>query len=460
MPMALISVIMTGGSGTRLWPVSRRKKPKQLVPILGEPLQTQTVKRLLGFSKLGLVGSKILKYDSDKSLLGLGLTDYFYLAEPQGRDTAAAIALTCFWLKLKGQEQDVVGVFPADHLVSKTDEFKKLILNAEKLALQSKVVTLGIKPDFAATGFGYLEVDDKVQSGALPVRKFHEKPSTEKAESFLKAGNFFWNGGIFVFQVSTMLKHLETHLPRLFKSMSALKADLSNIDLIYSEIESISIDYGVMEKLTSEQLVCLPANIGWSDVGSWDAVTELADIESQNCLVQVNAKNNFVFAQNKKVYATLDVDDLIIVDTKDALLVTKKGSSQKVKNLGEALKIKFAQVLENHVDEDRPWGTFEVFQDEPHFKLKKIKVSPGQQISYQSHAQREEHWLLVKGVGEIILNDQVIPVKAGSYQKIPLGAKHRIRNTGSETIEFVEVQLGTYFGEDDIVRYQDDYQRK
>jgi mannose-1-phosphate guanylyltransferase/mannose-1-phosphate guanylyltransferase/mannose-6-phosphate isomerase len=216
-----------------------------------------------------------------------------------------------------------------------------------------------------------------------------------------------------------------------------------------------------MEKLTKDDLLCVPCNPGWSDVGSWDAVAEVYEKSgrSRGNPIEVDSKNNFVLPKPDKRYAFVGVDDLIVVDTEDALLVAKKGETQKVKMVVDRLKSESPKLAKEHTFEERPWGRFEILRDKEHFKSKVIRVDPKQALSYQSHAQREEHWVIVRGKGEVVLNEQVIPVQAGSYVKIPLGAKHRIRNPGPEPIEFIEVQLGSYFGEDDIVRYQDDYNR-
>jgi mannose-1-phosphate guanylyltransferase/mannose-1-phosphate guanylyltransferase/mannose-6-phosphate isomerase len=251
--------------------------------------------------------------------------------------------------------------------------------------------------------------------------------------------------------------------PEMWKLAQQIQVDLVNLADIYAQFKNISIDYAIMEKLSSSQLSCIPCDLGWSDVGTWDSVAEVLEKNPQTKnnpqLVEVNSQNNFVHTLPEKTYACVGVDNLLVVDTADALLITQKGSSQQVKDVVDFLKEKKSNVIDEHVYEFRPWGKYEILKNTDTFKSKVIHVSPGQQISYQSHSKREEHWIITKGYGEVILDDKVIPIKPGSYINIPLGAKHRIRNTQDQVIEFVEVQLGTYFGEDDIVRYQDDYQR-
>lgn len=460
---------MSGGSGTRLWPVSRARLPKQFCDLFGEPLQSSTIRRVSAFGRPWVVTSASLKVLTELNAASTAVPMGSLLYEPSARNTAAAIALLCRSLQLKGLGQEIAGVFPADHLVTKEAEFRRAVILAEELAKEGKVVTLGIKPDRPETGFGYIQtskdtVKERDDLKAQAVLAFHEKPSKEKAQTFLSQGNFYWNAGIFVFRADVMAKLLETHEPAVWGPMASLKEDLSNLEQIYSQVKSISIDYAVMEKIGGTgALVCVPADIGWSDVGSWDAVAE----ENQRrgtkirggTLKSVDCSDVFVETPPGKTVALIGVSDLSIVDTGDALLIARRGESQRVREVVDPLSKEGNSIVTDHVFEDRPWGRFEILRDTDHFKSKVIVVHPKQQISYQSHAKREEHWIITKGSGEVVLNDEVIPVKVGTHIHIPLGAKHRIRNTTDKSLEFVEVQLGTYFGEDDIVRYQDDYKR-
>jgi mannose-1-phosphate guanylyltransferase/mannose-1-phosphate guanylyltransferase/mannose-6-phosphate isomerase len=263
-----------------------------------------------------------------------------------------------------------------------------------------------------------------------------------------------------------MIELFKKHEPEIWNQIDKLDADLSNIAEVYPRLKNISIDYAIVEKLGSDQLRCVPCDIGWSDVGSWDAlveVTESAPFEPQSLKkkpVQVSAKGNAVFSKQQKNYSFIGCDDLIVVDTVDALLICKKNSSQKVKDLVEALKRTDDKITKEHVFENRPWGRFEVLRDESYFKSKIIRVEPGQKISYQSHEKRAEHWVIVRGEAVVTLDDKEHVVKTGENIFIPMRAKHRIHNRTDSIVEFVEVQVGTYFGEDDIKRYQDDYGRK
>jgi mannose-1-phosphate guanylyltransferase/mannose-1-phosphate guanylyltransferase/mannose-6-phosphate isomerase len=462
----MIPVILSGGSGTRLWPVSRAKFPKQFNDLFDESLQTLTLKRVGALGKPMIVTSITLRDFTEKKAKEAGFPEVDIVFEPVGKNTAPAVAVLCRVLEMRGKEKEVVGVFPADHLIESQDVFLSALDLAEKCAAQGKVVTLGLKPKTPETGYGYIQTqsvpfsyNDKLSS--FSVVKFHEKPDVDTAKKFLAAGSYFWNAGVFVFSVGHMIELFKKYQPQIWQGVLALKPDLSNIKEIYEKFPSISLDYAVMEKLSGEELVCVPCDPGWSDVGSWDAVAEVYERtgRSKGDPIEVDSKNNFVLPKSDKSYAFVGVDDLIVVDTEDALLVSAKGKTQDVKTVVERLKKEAPKLALEHVFEERPWGRFEVLRDKEHFKSKVIRVNPQSQISYQSHAKREEHWIIVKGKGEVVLNDQVVPVQVGSYVKIPLGAKHRIRNPNAEPLEFIEVQLGTYFGEDDIVRYQDDYKR-
>lgn len=457
----MIPVILSGGSGTRLWPVSRQQMPKQFCDIFGAPLQTQTLQRCMHLGAPWIVTSKALQTLTELNLKQNKMKNVRVVYEPKGKNTAPAIAVLCKLLLDQGQGDEIVGIFPSDHLVTKEKAFLEVVSFAVMVAEENRVVTLGITPSYPETGYGYIQtkavsLKDHGVFKAFSVVKFHEKPDLEKAKDFLAQGSFSWNAGIFVFKASHMASLFAKFQPGMWKEVQALTADLSNLENVYDKVQSISIDYAIMEKLSSEELTCIPADFGWSDVGSWDAV---ATLQKGQEILNVKSQNNFVFGSEEKHYSMIGMEDVILVDTRDALMLVKKGASQDVRHVVDALNQQKSSLLKEHPFEYRPWGYFEILKDTENFKSKVIRVNPHSQISYQSHAKREEHWTITKGSGEVVLNDQVIPVQAGSHIHIPLGAKHRIRNTTDSLLEFVEVQLGTYFGEDDIVRYQDDYQR-
>lgn len=458
----MIPVILSGGSGTRLWPLSRSKTPKQFCHFFEQSLQEMTLRRLMPLGAPWIVTNQGLKDQCNLQLRNLGLPLEHLVLEPTGRNTAPAIALICHILKAQGAADEVIGIFPADHLIEDEKAFAAALKLAEAEARVGKIVTLGLQPHFPATGYGYIQVSARAEiesPRAVPVVRFHEKPDLKTAESFLRKGTYYWNAGIFIFSLGHMVRLLELHQPELWREISQVKSDLSNLAEVYDKIKGNSIDYAILEKLGSSDLSCVPCDVGWSDIGSWDAIAEILE-DRKTDSVQVQGSGNFVHALPQKVYTFGDVSDLIVVDTKDALLVTRKGQSQVVKEIVDHLKDRQSDLLRQHLDEERPWGGFEVLKDTEKFKSKVVMVNPGQQLSYQSHDKREEHWLVIEGEGEVVLDGKIIPVRAGSYIKIPLSAKHRIRNTGKNLMQFVEVQLGSYFGEDDITRYQDDYLRE
>ncbi len=466
----MIPVILSGGSGTRLWPISRTKFPKQFNSLFSEPLQSSTLKRLARFGQPMIVTSKVLRDFTEKKAKDAGFPHLNVIYEPFGRNTAPATALLCRWLELQGMSQCIVGTFPADHLIENEDEFAAAIELAHQSAKNKKIVTLGLKPTRPETGYGYiqtqphaLEFNQKFSSHE--VIKFHEKPSLDTAKLFLSQGSFYWNAGIFIFQVDLMIDLFKKYQPQIWSGISTLKSDLSNLSEIYQGLPSVSLDYAIIEKLTGNELLCVPCNPGWSDVGCWDAIAEVyarggeGAKELSKQTIEVNSKNNFVLPHGGKKYAFVGADDLIVIDTQDALLISRRGHSQDVKRVVDRLKAENSRLPDEHTFEERPWGRFDILKESVHFKSKLIEVDAGSQLSYQSHAHREEHWIVTAGEGIIVLNDEEFVVKKGSYMKIPQGAKHRIKNTGNKSLEFIEVQIGSYFGEDDIVRYQDDYKR-
>lgn len=460
----MIPVILSGGSGTRLWPLSRTKLPKQFCQIFDESLQDMTLRRLQRFGHPWIVTSQNLKELTLRKGDAYNILPTQVLLEPLAKNTAPAIAWLCLSLQRKGLSDSVVGIFPADHLIEKETPFLEALEKAAKEAEQGKVVTLGIQPTYAATGYGYIQIEKNEKNKtnlaqSHSVLRFHEKPNQELATQFVDSQQFFWNAGIFIFKVNTMIEAFKKEAPQIWSLIEQIKDDGSNLTAIYQQVPSISIDYAIMEKLSPSQLSCIPCDCEWNDVGSWDAIAERTEPSSTVSVFETAGSGNRVFSKEPRTYAFVDTNDLILVDTPDALLISKKGSTQKVKEIYDLIKAQRPELAQEHKSELRPWGQYEVLKDTAHFKSKVIEVLPHSQLSYQSHTQREEHWIVTQGEGEVVLNDQVIVVKKGTYIHIPQGSKHRMRNTKSGLLQFIEVQLGSYFGEDDIIRYQDDYQR-
>lgn len=458
----MIPVILSGGSGSRLWPVSRVSYPKQFCELLDESLFTKTLKRLMPLGSPWVITTREMKTLTERALKEAGVSQDQALYEPFGKNTAPAVALLCKRLSQLGKAKEVVGIFPADHLIDDEDKFRKIVKAGESYALQGEVVTLGITPTYPATGYGYIETESTLTnavSGAVRAIGFREKPNEETAREFLGRGNFFWNAGMFIFRVENMIERFEKYSPEVWDVIDRLALDMSNLDEIYRAVRSISIDYAIMERLASH--VSLPCDFTWNDLGSWDSMAEVLGAVSAGSKhnVSIESSGNFVFPYGEKTYGFVGVEDLIVVDTADALLVSKRGETEQVKQLVDKLKAAGNAKVTEHKFEIRPWGRFEVLADDPTYKSKLIVIDPGAQISYQMHSKRSESWTIISGSGEVILGDKTLAVSSGMTVGAPAGMKHRIRNIGAEPLRLVEVQTGEYFGEDDIVRYRDDYQR-
>ena len=460
----MIPVVLSGGSGTRLWPLSREKMPKQFSELLERSLFELTVNRLRPLGQPYIVAVKTLESLTRSFGTLADVASERMIFEPLARNTAPAIALLCRVLELRGEAGEIVGVFPADHMVADDAAFMKAIHAAIGSAELGEVVTLGIQPKDAATGFGYIELPVAPKTGASePVQavRFREKPDLKTAQEFLASGRYVWNAGIFVFRAQTMIDHFKKLAPEVWNALAVLKADLSNLQDVYAKTPSISLDYAIMEKLS--RFMCVPCDPGWSDLGSWDDVVQFSEQTGKEAVrnlafpIEVSSSRNFAYSTSRKVISFIDIDDAVVVDTPDALLIARRGSTQKVREVVQDLKAKGRPEADEHGYEIRPWGRYEILRDSANFKSKLISVSPQSQISYQSHTRRNEHWVIVEG--EVILNEKTILIRPGESVFIPAGAKHRIRNTGTVPLEFIEVQTGTYFGEDDITRYQDDYNR-
>ncbi|MCB0393171.1 MAG: mannose-1-phosphate guanylyltransferase/mannose-6-phosphate isomerase [Bdellovibrionales bacterium] len=444
----MIPVILSGGQGTRLWPISRSNFPKQFIPFRGETLFARTLNRVAKYGRPWVITNHAL-VDLTRNDDSLSQIDRI-VGEPTPKNTAPAIATACHLLR--GRINEVIGVFPADHLVEDETRFHKSMQAAVHAAQSGHVATLGVVPTYAATGYGYIQTD-----GTGEVRKatrFCEKPDEKTAEEFLKSGNYFWNAGIFVFRIGAMIELFEKHMSEMWTEISHLKEDLSNLSDVFSKIKSDSIDYGVMEKLSD--IRCVPLDAGWSDVGSWDEILKLKLTEDRNLSIQSHNCNGV--SEAHKTFAFIGVDNISVIESEEATLIFNSGESQRVKEVYEKIK-NDEKMVKNQRVEFRPWGSFEILRDEPYFKSKVIRVLPGKKISYQSHEKRSENWVIVKGSAKVTLNDKEITLQVGESIFVPAKSKHRIENTGSGVLEFIEVQTGTYFGEDDITRYQDDFGR-
>jgi mannose-1-phosphate guanylyltransferase/mannose-6-phosphate isomerase len=452
--------VLSGGAGTRLWPLSREAFPKQFYDLThsGKPLLINTIARLQSFGKISVVTTETLKFPT------IGILKRFesqcdVIGEPAPRNTAPAVALAVS-LQMQSDSSAIMGIFPADHFIADLSAFRSAVDAGFNLANDGKVVTLGITPHSPSSAYGYIELSDKIQCDnkkSVTVVKFIEKPPQDQAAQLIATSRVVWNAGIFIFPVTKMAELFATHMPELWNSFKNLKKDGSNWKEPYQAAANQSLDYGIMERLSD--IHCIPTAMGWSDVGSWEEVAKKS--ESLGNPIEIGGSGNFytgMMPENKRI-AFVGVSDVFVIDTPDAVLVCKKGEGQRVKEVVDRFKKESSPLLKAHTFEDRPWGRFEVLSDTAHYKSKKISVWPGQKLSYQSHEKRAEHWIIVRGQAEVTLNDVVHKLKSGDYIYIPLQAKHRIANPSTEALEFIEVQSGTYFGEDDITRYSDDYGR-
>jgi len=466
----MTNIILCGGNGTRLWPISRTLMPKQFVKLFEDKSLFQlTVER-----NSKVCDSQFIVSNAEQYFLALDQleelheTNNRYLLEPVGRNTAPAIALACMTL----DKDEIVLATPSDHLIKDETEYKKVLEKAKKFALDDKLVTFGIKPTFAETGFGYIEADD------FNVRAFHEKPDFETATKYLKAGNYYWNSGMFMFKAGVFLEELRKYSPKMYKtcvnaigndaltsSKGEVKTSFVNMLRIKYEdmikIPEDSIDYAVMEK--SDKVKVIPSNIDWSDVGSFDALyEELPKDENNNTqndkYIQVDSKNNFIYGHDRHI-ATVDIENMIIVDTGDALLISKKGSSQKVKQVVSEIR-KTTDLHNIHLTGHRPWGTYTILEDSDGYKIKRIEVKPGKRLSLQRHKHRNEHWIVVSGRATVTINEEIFFLNENESTYIKAGDIHRLLNDTNAPLVIIEAQVGKYTGEDDIERLDDDYKRK
>lgn len=454
------TLILCGGSGTRLWPLSRTLYPKQFYPLFeGHSLFQQTILRNTEFSsEFVIVVNQEQYFMAEDQYKDLKLSQKAtFILEPEGRNTAPAIALGAFKLNA----DDVMLVVPSDHLIERKSEYKKVIESAATYALNGSLVTFGIKPTHAETGFGYIEADGE------KVHSFKEKPNQKTAEAYLKSGKHFWNSGMFAFKAESYLNALKTHHPEIYSraktawdSCSSSNPHRVPLELMLA-IPSDSIDYAVMEK--SKDIKVVPSDIGWSDLGSFDSLyealpkDEIGNTVDQNHM-SLGSQNNLVVS-SKKIIATIDVENLLIVDTPDALLVAQKGSSQKVKNIVESLKDANSELTKVHTTAHRPWGSYTILEESKLFKVKRIVVKPGARLSLQKHAHRSEHWIVVEGKAVVTVGEKTFSLERNQSTYIPLGEIHRLENKETSDLVMIEAQVGSYLGEDDIVRLVDDYKR-
>jgi len=462
-------VILSGGSGTRLWPLSRKFYPKQFIKLINDTTLFQdTIIRLPNnVSAPLIICNEEHRFIVAEQLRQIESNNKGIILEPTGKNTAPAIAIAAMSLINDGQDP-ILLVLSADHLIINNDKFHKSIEIATKIADEGKMVAIGVKPNKPEIGYGYIEVNNLEKNEYYDIISFTEKPNLKNANKYLDSENYYWNSGIFMFKASAYLKELEIYEPEIYTicKKSCLKAskDLDFIRLNNEEFDKCpekSIDYAVMEKTNSG--VVVPFDGGWSDIGSWESLWDSKSKDSNNNIIEGDAilskvKNSYIHSSNRLVTVN-GLSDLVIIDTQDALLVSSKKNSQDIKNIVKKLKIENRSEPDNHRKVYRPWGYFDSIDSGKSFQVKRIFVNPGAKLSLQKHEKRSEHWVVVKGIALITCGKKVFKLQENQSTYIPRGEIHRLENFGVETLEIIEIQTGEYFGEDDIIRLKDDYKR-
>ncbi|KJV31656.1 mannose-1-phosphate guanylyltransferase/mannose-6-phosphate isomerase [Luteibacter yeojuensis] len=468
----LIPLILSGGSGTRLWPVSRKNLPKQFLSLTSDDtLFQQTVKRSLLLPDSAapiVVASDEHRFLAAEQLQELKVSGASILLEPMARNTAPAIAVGA--LQAIARDPDaVLLVLPSDHLIGDDALFAGAVAHALPLARDGWLVTFGIRPDRAETGFGYIQRGEVLGDHAFRINQFVEKPQLDVAERYVASNNFDWNSGMFMFRASRYLEELGTHAPAMLDAArAAFESANTDLDFVrldahaFSAAPSDSIDYAVMEKTTRAAVV--PVSCGWSDVGSWEALwlsteRDANDNRLEGDVIALDTRSSLVRSHDRHLVATVGLDNIVVVTTPDATLVARRDASQDVKKIVDALKAADRSEHELHRVVRRPWGSYDSLESGDRFQVKRIVVKPGAALSLQMHHHRAEHWIVVKGVAEVTCDDKVFLLAENQSTYLPLGSRHRLRNPGKVPVELIEVQSGSYLGEDDIVRYDDVYGR-
>jgi mannose-1-phosphate guanylyltransferase/mannose-6-phosphate isomerase len=465
----MIPVIISGGSGTRLWPLSRKHKPKQFLALFGENTMFQeTLHRLTGLDELQ---SPIVVCNNDhrfmvaEQLQQLAVTNPTILLEPFGKNTAPALAIAALQAMVSGNDP-ILLVLAADHVINDIPAFHDAVSLAKLEAEKGSLVTFGIVPTSPNTGYGYIQADEK--NTVSKVNAFVEKPDLETAIDYVASGNYYWNSGMFLFKASTLIAELQKYSPDILNSCrEALAKGQSDLDFFrldsdaFEACPSDSIDYAVMEH--TDKAVVVPLDAGWNDVGSWSSLWECAEQDGNSNVLKGDVmidevKNAYIHSEHRLV-SVLGLDDIVVVETADAVMVASKDSAQNVKEIVNRLNKEKRSESETHRLCYRPWGYYDSIDHGDRFQVKRITVNPGASLSLQMHHHRAEHWVVVKGTAEVTCEDKITLLSENESTYIPVGKKHRLHNPGREPLEIIEVQSGSYLGEDDIVRFDDNYRR-
>ena len=489
----IYAVILAGGSGVRFWPLSRETSPKQMLHIVGEDtLLRQTIKRINGFvppENIWIVTTE----DKTQSIrfhiepLGTLAQKIQFINEPLGRNTAPAVGLSAIYLNHLSPESIMI-VLPSDHAIPETEKFLKDLRVAIQGAKEDYLVTFGIKPTRPETGYGYIKVKKSSKTkpkGPFKVERFFEKPDLKTAKKYLSDGGYFWNSGIFVFKTSKILSELQTHLPALYKTLKEIEIILfapdklnklerpdklkkpekpekpKKLNDLYSRLDSVSIDYGIMER--SQNILMVPAAFKWSDLGSWAALDEIIEKDKTGNIlkgntIDIGSQNSTVFA-SERLIATIGLKDMVVVDTADATLVAPKERVQEVRKVVEVLRQDDREEHLIHKTVERPWGSYTVLEKGNRYKIKRVVLKPRAKLSLQLHRRRSEHWVVVSGTAKVTRENETYLVQTNESTYIPINTKHRLENPEETLLQIIEVQNGDYVEEDDILRFSDDYGR-
>ncbi|MDB5729699.1 MAG: mannose-phosphate guanylyltransferase/mannose-6-phosphate isomerase [Noviherbaspirillum sp.] len=469
----LIPIILSGGAGTRLWPVSREAHPKPFMRIGGgKSLLAQTYDRAQTVTNKSapLIVTNQEYYHRSRDELANQAVKPHYLLEPSGRNTAPAIALAALWAMQQHNDACML-VMPADHLITDPQAFAEAARHAEMLANDGFLALFGVRPTAPETGYGYIELGDKVGQEASAVKRFVEKPDAATAAVYLAQGNYAWNSGIFCFKASVILEALSAYQPEMLEAARAVweaaqtKGDKTDLPASFAQLDSISIDYAVMEK--ANNIAVVPADFGWSDMGAWTAVSDAIPADALGNTTNtgnacepiiIDSRNTYIDSKDRLV-AVIGLDNVLVIDTPDALLVADKSKSQEVRQVVSQLKEAGHEAHKIHRTAVRPWGTYTVLGEGAGFKIKRVVVKPKQSLSLQMHHHRSEHWVVVSGAANITVGDTTKLMGPNQSTYIEIGATHRLENPGVTDLVLIEVQCGAYLGEDDIVRFSDTYGR-
>jgi mannose-1-phosphate guanylyltransferase/mannose-6-phosphate isomerase len=463
------AIILSGGSGTRLWPLSRKNYPKQFLKLNGDKsLLQQTAERLLQALRpedIIVITNTDYKFhvlsDLNSLPLPIPLPASNIILEPASRNTAPAIALGIKYCldKLGCDRGEVVFISPSDHIIKPVEKFVEYLKQAEDIAKDGYIVTFGVQPTRPETGYGYIKAGSQTEGiGYFKVEEFTEKPDMDTAKRYIEDGNYYWNSGMFAFTIDTIIKDFDRHAPEI---RAMLDKNFDDMIANFNHMPDISIDYAIAEK--SERVVTLPLDLYWNDIGSWDSLCDILNKDERGNIkkgdiIAIDTRDTLVIG-NKRLISTIGLEDCLIVETDDAILVSKKGETQKVREVVKRLNENGRKEAMEHLTIYRPWGSYTVLEEGLRYKIKRIVVNPCEKLSLQMHYHRSEHWVVIKGTAKVTIGDKEMFIHENESAYVPKSTLHRLENPGKVPLEIIEVQNGEYVGEDDIVRVEDVYKR-